>query len=454
MSDTWDLLIKGGTCVMRGPNGHWQEVEIDVAILNRQIVALGHLDEKKSQKVMPAKGLHVLPGLIDTQVHFREPGLEHKETLSSGSAGAVKGGITGVFEMPNTNPSTTSAIAIHDKLTRANGHMWCHHAFYVGATAENAEQLGGLEKLPGVCGVKIFMGSSTGTLLMADEVHLKRVLSNGRRRVAVHCEDEERLKERRHLVDENPGQVALHPVWRDEETALLATQKITRLSQETERPVHVLHVTTKQEMQYLKQLKPSLPHLSVECTPQHLTLAAPECYETLGTYAQMNPPIRDKYHQEAIWQALNDGTVDILGSDHAPHTKEEKQKPYPLSPSGMPGVQTTLPLMLDHIHHGRLTLFRLLELMVENPVRLFGIKDRGAIAVGKCADLTIVDLKAQREITNQWMETRSGWTPFAGMKVHGWPIATIIDGQIVMRDDQILGKPLGQPYEFTETERS
>jgi dihydroorotase len=385
--------------------------------------------------------------VIDTQVHFREPGLEHKEDLASGTAAAAMGGVTAVFEMPNTRPSTATIAELDAKLKRAAGRTHCDYAFYVGATAENVEQLPELEMQPGCAGVKLFMGASTGDLLVADDATLERVLRHGRRRMAVHCEDEYRMRERKHLT-EAPGATAhIHPEWRDAESALLATQRLVRLARKIGRRVHVLHVTTAQEMAWLAGHKDIA---TVETTPQHLTLAAPDCYDRLGTYAQMNPPIRSAEHREALWRALRDGIVDVIGSDHAPHTKEEKAKPYPQSPSGMPGVQTLLPLLLDHMNQGRLSLQRLIDLTSAGAQRVFGLTGKGRIALGYDADFTLVDLKAQRVIEESWLKSKCGWSPFTGMSVTGWPMATIIRGQTAMRDGE-LGAPIGQPLRFGET---
>ncbi|MBL8675156.1 MAG: dihydroorotase, partial [Rhodospirillales bacterium] len=375
-------------------------------------------------------------------------GLEHKEDLESGTRGAVLGGVTAVFEMPNTKPSTLTAADMDEKLRRARGRTWCDYAFYMGGSADNVEHLPVLERLPGVCGVKVFMGASTGTLLVPDDDTLDRILANGVRRMAVHCEDEERMNARKDL-GRVPGATAhLHPVVRDVESALLATRRLIRLARKNARRVHVLHVTTAEEMLFLRDHKDIA---TVEATPQHLTLAAPDCYDRLGTFAQMNPPIREARHREALWEAVRDGTVDVIGSDHAPHTREEKSKPYPDSPSGMPGLQTLLPLLLDHMNAGRLSLARLVDLTSAGAQRLFGLANQGRIALGYDADFTVVDLKARREITESWMATKSGWTPYAGMVVTGWPKATIVRGNVVMRDDELQGAPSGAPLRFTDT---
>ena len=331
-----------------------------------------------------------------------------------------------------------------DKFARARGRAWVDHAFFMGGAPENADHLAELERLPGVCGVKIFMGSSTGSLLLDDEAVLKRALASGRRRVAIHAEDESRLKERRPLV-EGGAHPRMHPEWRDAETAILATRRVLRLAREAGRPVHVLHITTADEIDILSQHKDIA---TVEVTPQHLTLSAPECYERLGTLAQMNPPIRGEEHRQGLWRGIRDGIVDVIGSDHAPHTLEEKAKPYPDSPSGMTGVQTLVPIMLDHVAAGRLTLERLVDLTASGPARIYNLVNKGRVVVGYDADFTVVDLKAQRKITNQWIVSRVGWTPSDGMKVTGWPVATIIRGNVVMREDTLLDDPIGAPLRF------
>jgi dihydroorotase len=439
---SYDLLIRGGNVINH--LGRWQG---DIAIADGRFVAMGNLKNAAAKQVFDAHGLTVLPGIIDTQVHMREPGNEHKEDLHTGSMGAALGGVVGVFEMPNTKPSTTTPEALQDKLNRANGRMFVDHAFYVGGSAENAEQLGALERLPGCCGVKVFMGSSTGNLLVSDDETLEKIIRHINRRMAVHCEDEPRLIERRALIPAQGATAHLHPVWRDEETALRATTRLVNLARKYGKRIHVLHITTAEEMAFLRQHKDVA---SVEVLANHLTLAAPDCYDRLGTYAQMNPPIRGERHRSALWDAVSDGTVDIVATDHAPHTRAEKNKPYPETPSGMPGVQTLVGILLDHVHHGRLTLERLIDLTSAGPQRLFGLARKGRIACGYDADLTVVDLQAKHTITDAEMANRSGWTPFNGMTVTGWPEATIVRGNIVMRDGQLIGQPQGKPIQFMD----
>jgi dihydroorotase len=432
---SYQLMLTGGT--VWTPGGPEQ---ISVAVNAGKIVALGANGD--AAETIDCRGLTILPGVIDSQVHFREPGLEHKEDLASGSRAAVLGGVTTVFEMPNTKPNTDTPERLADKLNRAK-RMWCDHAFWVGATSGNADQLAELERLPGAAGIKIFMGASTGDLLVPDDPTLTRALNSGRRRIAIHAEDEPRMQAR--LAERVPGDPASHPVWRDDESALLATRRILAIARATGRRVHILHITTPAELELISQHKDIA---TCELTPQHLTLAGEDAYPRLGTYAQMNPPIRSGVHRDGLWHWFNQGAADVIGSDHAPHTVEEKAKPYPDSPSGMPGVQTLLPLLLDHVAAGRLSLQRLVELTSAGPQRVFGIRNKGRIAVGYDADFSIVDLAARWTIEQVWLASRCGWSPFTGMNLTGRPIGTIIRGHQVMWDAELIGEACGEPVRF------
>ncbi len=441
MAATYDLVLKGGTVVNQDGVG-----VLDIGVKGGRIAGIGSFSADSAAETIDCSGLHILPGVIDSQVHFREPGAEHKEDLETGSRAAVAGGVTSVFEMPNTKPLTTSAETLADKVGRATNRMYCDFAFYMGGTRDNARLLPDLERLPGCAGVKVFMGSSTGDLLVEDDAGIDLILSQIRRRAAFHSEDEARLLARK--GEQRPGDAASHPVWRDAEAARLCTERLIRIARRHGKRIHVLHVSTADEMPLLAANKDLA---SVEVTPHHLTLAAPDAYERLGTRAQMNPPVRGVHHREAIWQALLAGVVDVLGSDHAPHTLAEKAKAYPESPSGMTGVQTLVPIMLDHVNKGRLTLERLVDLTSHGPGRIFGIACKGRIAQGYDADLTIVDLKRRGTISNRWMESRAGWTPYDGHEVMGWPMGTIIRGRRVMWEGEIIGPALGQPIAFMET---
>ena len=440
MAQTFDVVVKGGTLVNHSGTG-----KADIGVRDGKIAKIGSIDSNLAEETVDATGLHILPGVIDSQVHFREPGAEHKETLAAGSRAAVLGGVTAVFEMPNTNPLTTNAEALADKVARGRAGMFCDFAFYVGATRENISELSELERLEGAAGVKVFVGSSTGNLLVDDEESLSRILSVISRRAAFHSEDEARLVERMGVRRE--GDPTSHTEWRDPQAAMIATERLLRLAHEHGKRIHVLHISTGEEMRLLAGHKDVA---TVELTPQHLTLTSDEAYAALGNKAQMNPPLRDATHQDVLWWGLDQGIVDVLGSDHAPHTLEEKNEVYPASHSGMPGVQTLVPVMLDHVNKGRLSLERFVDLTSHGPQRIFGIARKGRIACGYDADLTIVDLKAERTIEDDWIASVCGWTPFAGRTVCGWPMGTVIRGRRVMWEDEIVGQAAGEPVRFLE----
>jgi dihydroorotase len=437
MSQVFDVILSGGTLVNQDGEG-----QRDVGVRDGRIAEIGDLSRASAGERIDCRGLHILPGVVDSQVHFREPGLSHKEDLESGSRSAVLGGVTAVFEMPNTNPLTAGEAQVADKVARGTGRMHCDFAFWVGGTHENARDLGELERLPGAAGVKVFMGSSTGSLLVADDAGVAEILSHTRRRAAFHSEDEERLNERKPLRVE--GDPSSHPIWRDEETALRSTQRLLRIAREKRALVHVLHVTTAEEIALLADNKDIA---SVEVTPNHLILDD-EAYKRIGTLAQMNPPVRAARHREALWEGLRQGVVDVIGSDHAPHTLEEKAQPYPNSPSGMTGVQTLVPLLLNAVNEGKLTLARFVDLTSAGPLRLFGMAGKGRVAKGYDADLTIVDLKRRETIRNEWVASRVGWTPFHGLEVTGWPVGTFVRGAKVMWDGELVTPSTGRPIRF------
>lgn len=444
MASHYDVIYVGGTVV-----NHDGRAKCDVAVKDGKIAAIGALANATAAEKIDVSNLHVLPGVIDSQVHFREPGLDHKEDLETGSRGAVLGGVTSVFEMPNTNPLTTTPETLADKISRARNRMFCDFAFYVGGTRENFADIPKLEQLEGSAGIKVFMGSSTGDLLVEDDETLDKVIANLGRRAAFHAEDEPRLISR--MDKRVPGDPSSHPVWRDPTAALMATQRLVGLAEKHRKRIHVLHISTAEEMVYLRDHK---DWATVEVTPHHLTLCAPDCYERLGTYAQMNPPVRDKAHQDGIWAGLASGVVDVLGSDHAPHVRAEKDVPYPQSHSGMTGVQTLVATMLEHVNAGKLSLERFVDLTSHGPQRIFNIQGKGRIAVGYDADLTIVDLKRAETIENSMIASRCGWTPYDGKTVTGWPVGTVIRGRRVMWDGEILGSAGGAPVKFLEVSQS
>ncbi len=440
MAKTFDLLLKGGSVVNQDGVG-----VRDVAVLNGRIAAIGSFNENHAGQTIDCTGLHVLPGVIDSQVHFREPGLEHKEDLETGSRAAVLGGVTTVFEMPNTKPLTTSEATLADKVSRGYHRMHCDFAFWVGGTRDNAKDVGELERLPGAAGIKVFMGSSTGDLLVEDDEGVASILRNTRRRAAFHSEDEFRLNERMHL--RVTGDPSSHHIWRDDIAALQCTQRLVAIAKQVRARIHVLHISTHQEIDFLQNHKDVA---SCEATPHHLTLTSDD-YKTLGTLLQMNPPVRESHHRDGVWRGISQGIVDVLGSDHAPHLLEEKAKPYPASPSGMTGVQTLVPIMLDHVNAGRLSIERFVDLASHGPQRLFGIARKGRIAAGYDADFTIVDMKRRETITNAQAGSRAGWTPYHGKTVQGWPVGTIVRGNRVMWDGEIVKASTGEAVVFSES---
>jgi dihydroorotase len=401
-----------------------------------------------AEQTIDCKNLTILPGVIDSQVHFREPGLEGKETLASGMLAAVSGGVTSIFEMPNTNPLTITPETIEDKLNRASKEAWSDYAFYLGGTMRTSKNLPKWERLKGVCGIKIFMGASTGDLMTATDEEVESVVSNGGRVIAVHAEDQMIMMNNFENILGSSKDVAMHCKWRSPESCLSATTRVVNLARKHKRRVHILHITTREEMEFLSKNKDVA---SVELLANHLTLNAPECYENLGTLAQQNPPIREKHHQEALWNALNNNIVDIIASDHAPHTLEEKSAPYPKSPSGTPGVQTLVPIMLNHVNNGKLSLSKLVSLWSYGPERIHKISGKGRIEESYDADFTIVDMNREMIITNKQQRSKSKWTPYDGMKVKGWPTHTIVRGNVVMQDDDIISQPIGKIIEFKET---
>jgi dihydroorotase len=433
------VLVHGGRVVGRGGLE-----PADVLLVGGRVESVGAgLVPPDGCERIDARGLVVLPGLLDPQVHFREPGYEEAEDLASGTLAAVAGGVTGVLEMPNTQPPTDRPEALADKLARARGRAWCDHAFFLGATAENADRLGEWEDLPGCVGIKVFMGSSTGSLLVPDDATLERVLRSGRRRVAVHAEDEPRLRERRaRLAPGSP--VRVHPEVRDEACAVRATSRLLDLVERTGRPVHVLHVSTAEEVDLIAER--GLGDLvTCEVTPNHLFLAAPDCYDRYGSLAQMNPPVRVARHREALRAALADGRIDCVGSDHAPHTLEAKARPYPESPSGIPGVQTVLPLLLLAVREGWLRWDDLVRVGCEAPARVWGVQGKGALRPGRDGDLVLVDPKVEGPLDPSWLRSRAGWSPYAGWPLAGWPVLTLLRGEPVYRDHAPRGPPRGRP---------
>ena len=439
MAEHYDLLIRGGTAVLP-----WGMEATNIGVRDGRIAALGVPATAPAAQVIDAAGLHVLPGLIDPHVHLRDPGDASVESIPTGTKAALLGGLAAVFDMPNTAPSITDAPRLAWKQDYAARESYCDIGLYVGGTKTNIAELAALELGEGVCAIKIFAGSSTGDLMVEDDEHLELVMRSGRRRIAYHSEDEYRLQARKGMFKRGEP-YARHMEWRDEECAFLGTRRLMALAQATGRPAHILHVSTAEELAYLKDFRDIA---TCEVLLNHLTQIAPEAYETLGGYAVMNPPIRGRRHYDAAWAAIADGTVDTVGSDHAPHSRVKKELPWPDCAAGLTGVQTIVPVMLDHVNAGRLSLPRLVDLMCAGPARVYGALGKGRLAAGYDADFTLVDMQRRRRIEESWIVSPCGWTPFAGMQVTGWPVGVILRGTMAMREDEVLGPPRGRLVRF------
>ena len=433
-------LLNGIVC------SHTNMRKSSIGIKNNKILKIGKINPVECSQIINCENKHILPGIIDTQVHFREPGLSHKEDIYSGTNSALLGGVTTIFEMPNTSPATINKKEIEKKLKIAKKSSWVNYSFFIGACKDNLNKLAKLEKLRGCAGIKIFMGSSTGSLLLSEEKDIEKALKICKRRVAIHSEDEERLKKRFANIDKKKG-VSQHEVWRDKESAILSTKRVLKYAKKYKTKAHILHISTKDEIDLLKKTN---KNITGEVTPQHLTLFSPNCYKKIGTLSQMNPPIRNKIHQNGLWEGINEGVVNVIGSDHAPHTIKEKNLNWPKSPSGLPGVQTTLHIMLHHVNKGKITLEKVIELLAYNPAKIYKIKQKGQLKKGFDADITIIDLNKTYIIKNKDMAYKCGWTPFDGMNIKGDIFATIINGKIKMMNKKILGNPDGKAVSFNK----
>ncbi len=439
------ILIHGGTVV--GRDG---AAAADVLILDGVVSAVGEglAAEAAAPGVerLDATGRLVFPGLTDPQVHFREPGMPHKEDLCSGSLAAIAGGVTAFYEMPNTKPNTDSPERLEDKLSRASGRCHADYGFFIGGTRENADRLGEWETLPGCAGIKVFMGSSTGSLLVADDPTLERILRSGERRVTFHSEDDYRLKDRYAEVQPDTH-VREHPHIRDVECAVRSTRRLLDLAEKTGRKIHILHVSSADEVHMVRE-RDLGDLVTIELTPNHLFLAAPDCYETHGTWAQMNPPVRDRAHQEVLREAAADGTAACIGSDHAPHTAEEKAQPFPVSPSGIAGVQTTLPLLMTAVRDGWLRLEDIVRLCVDGPARVYGDTGRGPLSPGAAGNAVLVDPSAGGRVDQRPFHSRAGRTPFADVPLAGWPVGTVLRGNVAYLEGSARGPSAGRMVTF------
>ncbi|MEA5597440.1 dihydroorotase [Rivularia sp. UHCC 0363] len=435
-----ELLIRQARLLL--PDGDF--LVGDVQIRGHQITQVAAEISEAADREIDATGLTLLPGVIDPQVHFREPGQEYKEDLFTASCACAKGGVTSFLEMPNTKPLTINQAMLDDKLRRAAEKSLVNYGFFIGATADN---LADILTVNPTCGIKIFMGSMHGALLVDQEALLEKIFAEGSRLIAVHAEDQARILERRQQFAGRTDP-AVHSQIQDNQAALLATQLALKLSKRYRRRLHILHMSTAEEADLLRQDKPTW--VTAEVTPQHLVLNT-SAYETIGTLAQMNPPIRSAHDNEVLWQALRDGVIDFIATDHAPHTLEEKAKGYPSSPSGMPGVETSLAVMLTQAMQGRCTVPQVSHWMSTAVAAAYGIPNKGAIAPGYDADLVLVDLDSYRPLKREELQTKCGWSPFEGWNLTGWAVTTIVGGQVVYDQGQLNLAVRGRPLAFTNS---
>jgi len=419
---TGNLLVQNAMMVL--PDGI---VEGDLRIANGRIKTIapqGGLVPQTGEQVIDGAGLHLLPGAIDPHVHFRDPGNPEKEDLESGSRAAVAGGITGFLDMPNTVPNATNRVQLEAKIAVAGQKAVNHHGFFIGATNDNVADMQSVEGMDGVCGIKIFMGSSTGDLLVHEQKHLENIFANTGGIIATHAEDEDRLQSR---IAQYKGRtdIAAHAECRDVECALIATKRASALAKDHDHRLHIVHLTSGAEADWLASNKGDL--ITTEVCTQHLTFDQ-DNVEELGVRALMNPPIRYTEDKNSLWKRLKDGTIDCVVTDHAPHTLEAKSVGYPNAPAGMPGVETSLPLMLTHAMNGKCSVSDVVKWMCAGPARVYGMQNKGSLIEGYDGDLTLVDLETRRTITDADVWTRVGWTPYAGMELTGLPMWTIVDG--------------------------
>ncbi len=414
----------------------------DVMIAAGKITAVGTgLAVPSDAHRIDAQGLTLLPGVIDPQVHFRDPGLEHKEDLFTASCACARGGVTSFLEMPNTLPLTTTQATLTDKLAIAASKCLVNYGFFIGATKEN---LPDLREANPACGIKIFMGSAHGPLSVDTAETIEPIFAVGDRLIAVHAEDQARIFERRQLFAGRTDP-AVHSEIQDNETALRATKLALQLSKKYQRRLHILHMSTGEEAELLRRDKPSW--VTAEVTPQHLLLDV-SAYEKIGTLAQMNPPLKSVRDREVLWQALCDGVIDFIATDHAPHTLEEKAKGYPNTPSGMPGVETSLPLMLTQTQENRCTVAQVSNWMSTAVARAYNIPNKGLIEPGYDADIVLVDLSTYRPVLREELKTKCGWSPFEGWILTGWPVITLVGGQVVYNRGEIDTSVRGEALTF------
>ncbi|MFY8059556.1 MAG: dihydroorotase, partial [Planctomycetaceae bacterium] len=405
---------------------------INVLIESGRVAALDVPDGAAADEVIDASGLHLIPGVVDDQVHFREPGLTHKEDLLTATRACARGGVTSFLEMPNTKPTTTSVSALESKLALAAGRCVVNYGFYIGATPENVAELARATRTPGI---KIFIGSSTGDLLVDEQSALERIFAETTLPICAHCEDESTVRANAARIG-GGSKISDHSRIRDNAAALIATKRAVDLAERHRHRFHVLHVSTAEEVQFLRGTSDLI---TAEACPHHLFFTVDD-YERLGSLIQMNPSIKSRADAAAVWQGLLDGTLEVIATDHAPHTLEEKRQPYPKSPSGLPAVENSLALMLNQVSLGLCSLRQVVSWMCEAPARVWNLHQKGAIREGWDADLVLVDLHRTAVVRNADQLTKCGWTPWDGVSLTGWPVRTFVHGRTVYCDGRVVAE--------------
>ncbi len=413
---------------------------VSVLLEDCKIAAIDPAKQTATDETVDAAGLYLLPGLVDDQVHFREPGLTHKEDLAHASRACAKGGVTTFLEMPNTVPHATTQNLLDKKLALAEEKSLVNYGFYIGATPNNVDDLRQATNTPGI---KIFIGSSTGDLLVDGQEALERIFAETTLPITAHCEDETTVRANAEKYRESID-VADHSRVRDHQAAIIATRRVLDLAFRHQHRFHVLHVSTGAETELFEDHRNLI---TAEACPHHLLFNIDD-YARLGTLIQANPSIKTKKDSEQLWQALADRKIQVVATDHAPHTLEEKQQDYPKAPSGVPAVENSLALMLNQVHQGRCTLEQVVHWMCDAPARVWDIVDKGRIAVGYDADLVLVDLEKTQQVRNEDQQTKCGWSPWHGEELTGWPVRTWVMGHEVYRDGQFLASRKGQAAVF------
>ena len=429
------ILIKNAEVVL--PSG---TERCSVLVDGSRIADLDPAPQISVDQIVDASGLHLLPGVIDDQVHFREPGLTHKEDLRHATRACAKGGVTSFFEMPNTKPNTVTTELLERKLALAAERSLVNYAFYIGATPDNVEELKAARRTPGI---KIFIGSSTGDLLVDDQQALERIFAETTLPIAAHCEDETTVRANARLLA-GTSDVADHSRIRDEQAAIIATRRAIDLAVRHQHRFHVLHVSTAVEAELLQE---NYGLITAEVCPHHLLFNVDD-YPRLGSLVQMNPSLKTARDNRALWQALLDGRIQVIATDHAPHTLEEKQQAYPASPSGLPAVENSLALMLNRVNEGLCTIEQVVQWMCTAPARVWDVVNKGQIAVGCDADLVLVDMRKKDQVLNEQQQTKCRWSPWHGETLTGWPVRTWVMGREVFRHGQFDESRCGSEIQF------